>query len=70
MQAMLKCIIDELKVLENEHVYLVKGLENQMIKLKVFLIGASCDKPAQAIVQNVAEPIGKYGCGRCEIKGK
>lgn len=39
------------------------------MKLKVFAIGATCDKPAQAIVQNIPEPIGKFGCGRCEIPG-
>ncbi|CAF4297275.1 unnamed protein product, partial [Rotaria magnacalcarata] len=67
--AMLKSMTDELQLLENENVYIVRALGNQMIKLKVFLIGSTCDKPAQAIVQNIAEPIGKYGCGRCEIPG-
>ncbi|CAF3599883.1 unnamed protein product [Rotaria socialis] len=67
--AMLKSMTDELQLLENENVYIVRVLGNQMIKLKVFLIGSTCDKPAQAIVQNIAEPIGKYGCGRCEIPG-
>ncbi|CAF1266170.1 unnamed protein product [Rotaria magnacalcarata] len=68
--AMLKSMTDELQLLENENVYIVRALGNQMIKLKVFLIGSTCDKPAQAIVQNIAEPIGKYGCGRCEIPGR
>ena len=67
---MLKSMTDELQILENGHYFIIKAFQNQMIKLKVFLIGASCDKPAQSIVQNTAEPIRKYGCGRCKIPGK
>ncbi|CAF1483657.1 unnamed protein product, partial [Rotaria sordida] len=67
--AMLKLMTDELQLLENENAFTIKALGNQMVKLKVFLIGSTCDKPAQAIVQNVAEPIGEFGCGRCEIPG-
>lgn len=68
--AMLKSIVDELRILEKEHMYIVRALGDQMVKLKVFAIGSTCDKPAQAIVQNISEPIGKFGCGRCELKGK
>ena len=35
-----------------------------------FLLGATLDKPAQSLVQNLAEPIGIYGCGRCELAGR
>ena len=38
--------------------------------LKVFLICTCMDKPAQALVHNLAEPTAKYGCGRCEIRGE
>lgn len=61
---------DELKSLENEHAYLLRASGYQYVKLKVFLIGSTCDKPAQSIVQNTPEPIAKYGCGQCEIPGK
>jgi hypothetical protein len=70
MYIMVKTIADELRVLEGEHSYVMKAFDDKIVNLKVFLIGSTCDKPAQAIVQNVAEPIAKYGCGKCEIKGK
>ena len=38
--------------------------------LKVFLICACMDKPVQALVQNLPEPTAKFGCGKCEIRGK
>jgi hypothetical protein len=38
--------------------------------LKVFLIGACCDKPAQCLIQCLPEPIAFFGCGNCEIEGK
>lgn len=63
-------MLDELKTLENGQFYVVAAAENAMMKLKVFVIGATCDKPAQSLVQNTAEPIGKYGCGQCEIPGE
>ena len=66
---MLGTITNELQLLENENPFIIKALGNQTMKLKVFAIGATCDKPAQAIVQNIPEPIGKFGCGRCEIPG-
>ena len=70
MHAMMKSIVDELKTLETNHPYVIKAQGDKVINLKTFLIGATCDKPAQAIVQNVSEPIGEFGCGRCEIRGK
>ena len=67
---MLKSMTDELKSLENGHTYLIRALGYRVMKLKVFLIGSTCDKPAQSIVQNTAEPIAMFGCGLCEIPGK
>ena len=66
---MLKSMTDELQLLENENIFTIRALGYQAIKLKVFLIAAACDKPAQAAVQNLPEPIGEFGCGRCEIQG-
>ena len=68
--AMMTSVTQELTDLEEQHLYIVRSRGNIMMNLKVFVIGATCDKPAQALVQNTAEPIGKYGCGRCEIPGK
>ena len=39
-------------------------------RIRVYLIGACCDKPAQALIQNVPEPIAAFGCGRYEVEGK
>jgi hypothetical protein len=39
------------------------------VKLKVFLIASCCDKPAQALIQRIPEPIAAFGCGRCEVQG-
>lgn len=61
---------EELKVLENEDLYVVRAMQNQMIKLKVFLMASTCDKPAEALVQNTAEPIAKFGCSQCELAGR
>ena len=54
------CVFDDYRKLSNE----------QNTVVKVFLIGACCDKPAQALVQNIPEPIAAFGCGRCEIEGE
>ena len=43
---------------------------NVMTRIRVFLIGACCDQPAQALIQNVSEPIAAFGCGRYEIEGE
>jgi len=61
-------ICNELKILENLHRY--ENNEGTIERLRVFLIAGCMDKPAQALVQNVSEPTGAYGCGKCLIKGK
>lgn len=38
--------------------------------IKAFLIAASCDKPAQCLIQCLAQPTGFFGCGHYEIEGK
>jgi hypothetical protein len=67
MAAYLKPIVDELLNLENEHRFTTN--DGNSLFVKVFLIAGSMDKPAQALVQNLAEPNGAYGCGKCLIKG-
>jgi thioredoxin reductase len=68
----LSSIVEELRELEQGYVFVdYRKLPNdQNTVIKVFLIGACCDKPAQALVQNIAEPIAAFGCGRCEIEGE
>ncbi|CAF3728993.1 unnamed protein product [Rotaria socialis] len=71
MQALLSPIVKELVVLEQGETFKVKCLnENSNIRLKIFLIASCCDKPAQCLVQGISEPIGAFGCGRCELEGK
>ncbi|CAF1661149.1 unnamed protein product [Rotaria magnacalcarata] len=63
-------IIQELLILERGETFEVKSLnENPFICLKTYLIACCADKPAQSLVQSISEPIGAYGCGRCEIEG-
>ncbi|CAF4129488.1 unnamed protein product [Rotaria socialis] len=71
MQALLSPIVKELVVLEQGETFKVKCLnENSNIRLKIFLIASCCDKPAQCLVQGISEPIGAFGCGRCELEGE
>lgn len=67
---MLGSMTEELQILEHEHSYILRAMQDKMIKLKVFLIASTCDKPAEALVQNTAEPIAKFGCSQCELAGR
>ena len=60
-------IIDELLALEYGHSF--KLSSDHVEHLHVYLIAACCDKPAQALIQSIAEPTAAFGCGRCEIEG-
>ena len=60
--------IDELLYLESGHSFTLS--EDRDAVIQVYLIAACCDKPAQAIVQCISEPIAAYGCGRCEVEGE
>ncbi|CAF1577303.1 unnamed protein product [Adineta ricciae] len=64
-------IVEQLKVLERGQVFHVHSScgSSRRISLKVFLTSCCCDKPAQCLVQRIAEPIAKFGCGACEIHG-
>ncbi|CAF4523585.1 unnamed protein product [Didymodactylos carnosus] len=48
----------------------MKNLNGQVEQLNIFLIGCCADKPATAIIENVSNPKGKYGCFKCILKGK
>ena len=70
MYAVLTPIVQELQQLEYGRYFDLSRSNQSLQPLRIFLIGACLDKPAQALVQNVGEPIGSYGCGRCELKGE
>ncbi|CAF3091699.1 unnamed protein product [Rotaria socialis] len=40
------------------------------LKTHTYLIAATLDKPAQALLMNMNDPVGFYSCVRCTIKGK
>ncbi|CAF3413639.1 unnamed protein product [Rotaria sp. Silwood2] len=70
MQKLLSPIVNELLILEKGETFEVQGLSTSSnMHLKTFLIGSCCDKPAQSLVQGISEPIGAFGCGRCELQG-
>ncbi|CAF1177540.1 unnamed protein product [Rotaria sordida] len=70
MSAVLETIILQLKELEKGSYFECCSDAGYVSRfLKVFLICACMDKPAQALVQNLPEPTAKFGCGRCEIRG-
>ncbi|CAF2108247.1 unnamed protein product [Rotaria magnacalcarata] len=70
----LKPVVAELSHLEDGVAFYlqsdVPSSNRQIVRIRVYLIGACCDKPAQALVQNIPEPIGAFGCGRCEVEVK
>jgi hypothetical protein len=38
-------------------------------RMCVYLLGIVADKPAQSVIQNLADSGGFYGCGKCQIVG-
>ena len=67
IQTYLQPIVKELSNLEVEHRF---GTSDGLtLVLKVFLLAASMDKSAQALVQNLAEPNASFGCRKCCIMG-
>ena len=67
IRLMYRPLIDELLSLEHGHAFTL--FDDHIEVLEVYLIAGCCDKPAQAVVQCISEPIAVYGCGRCEISG-
>jgi len=71
MAALLQTIVEQLKELEKGRQFECRSSSGYVTRFfKVFLICACMDKPAQALTQNLSEPTAKFGCGRCEIRGK
>lgn len=73
MGLFLKPLVEELVCLEKGAIFFIPSHgsvePNQVVLVRVFLIGACCDKQAQALVQNIPDPIAAYSCGRCELPG-
>ncbi|CAF4238175.1 unnamed protein product [Rotaria socialis] len=70
MRIMINPIVKELKELESPKGCYIKSLNNKFELYCVHLLKSTNDKPATALLQNIAEPTAAYGCSRCEIKGK
>ena len=69
MQILLKPIVDQLSLLEKQHLFRMKVSDNNFRLIRTYLIAVCNDKPANSLVQNAPEPIAKYGCSRCELAG-
>jgi hypothetical protein len=69
MHLFFRPLTDELLTLEQGATFTFYDDNHTSIFARVFLIGACCDKPAQALLQFLPEPIATYGCGRCEVPG-
>ncbi|CAF4286723.1 unnamed protein product [Rotaria magnacalcarata] len=69
MSLFLRPLIDELLNLERGEHFDFHDQDNNAITARVFLIGSCCDKPAQALLQFLPEPIAAFGYGRYEVKG-
>ncbi|CAF2107921.1 unnamed protein product [Rotaria magnacalcarata] len=71
MSLFFKNIVSDLQDLEKGHVFQLYCPEHdyRCELLKVFLISACCDKPAQCLIQCLPEPTAFFGCGNCEIEG-
>ena len=71
IRVFLQPIVKELIQLEKGAFFKIKNANiNEWMFFKVFLICCCADKPAQSLIQGLSEPIGAYGCGRCELQGK
>jgi hypothetical protein len=63
----LQPVINELRELEKGYPFMCSdGVYSVVL---VHLIAACCDKPAQALIQCIPEPIAAHGCGQCEVEG-
>ncbi|CAF4281238.1 unnamed protein product, partial [Rotaria magnacalcarata] len=63
-------LVEELVTLEQGAKFQYQDDNNSSTSARIFLIGACCDKPAQALLQFLPEPIATFGCGRCEVEGR
>ncbi|CAF1674104.1 unnamed protein product, partial [Rotaria magnacalcarata] len=69
MSLFFRPLVEELITLEQGAKFQYQDDNNSSTSARIFLIGACCDKPAQALLQFLPEPIATFGCGRCEVEG-
>ncbi|CAF3308072.1 unnamed protein product [Rotaria socialis] len=62
-------LVEELVTLEQSAKFQYQDDNNSSTSARIFLIGACCDKPTQALLQFLPEPIATFGCKRCEVEG-
>lgn len=60
----------ELRQLELGFYISFPGSKDDLTKVHAYLIAASMDKPAQALLCHINDPNGFYSCVRCTIRGK
>ncbi|CAF4363060.1 unnamed protein product [Rotaria socialis] len=70
MSLFFRPLVEELVTLEQGAKFQYQDDNNSSTSARIFLIGACCDKPAQALLQFLPEPIATFGCGRCEVEGR
>ena len=74
MTLFLSPLVTELVRLESGEVFFIPSYSSPPIIdrrcIRIYLIGACCDKPAQCLVQNLPEPTAAFGYGRCELEGR
>ena len=59
-------IVISLLTLGNDHCFEVS--DGNIEILRVFLVAGCIDKPTQALVQNIGDPNGAYGCRKCLLR--
>ena len=69
-QSLIRDWIQELKQLEFGFFISPPNLNGNLVKVYGYLIAASLDKPAQALLMNINDPTGFYSCVHCTIKGE
>lgn len=62
--------IHELRQLELGFYISFPDSDGDFVKVHAYLIAAGLDKPAQALLLNINDPVGFYSCVRCTIQGK
>jgi hypothetical protein len=72
MSLFFEIITSQLRALEQGRVFRLysNGEEAKSKFIKIFLIASCCDKPAQCLIQCLAEPTAFFGCGSCELEGE
>ncbi|CAF1543379.1 unnamed protein product [Adineta ricciae] len=68
MSIFFRALVEELVMLEEGVIFKINDDNDTSVFTRIFLIGACCDKPAQALLQHLPEPTAAFDCGRCEVQ--